>query len=74
VTPVGSTHAAPDPKPVCSARFLNVPGAIAIIVVLILFPVVVLMSGAVGAAILGTVLGKDAEKRHAGSELIDLNR
>lgn len=52
----------------------GVPGAIAIIVVLILFPIVVLMSGAVGAAILGTAVGKDAEARHEGSELIDLNR
>lgn len=52
----------------------SVPGAIAIIVVLILFPIVVLMSGAVGAAILGTAVGKDAEARHEGSELIDLNR
>jgi hypothetical protein len=51
-----------------------VPGAIAIIVVLFLFPVVVIMSGAVGAAILGTVLGKDAEARNEGSELIELNR
>lgn len=49
-------------------------GAAIIIVVLLLLPVVVLMSGAVGAAILGGALTKDAEDRHEGSELIDLNR
>jgi hypothetical protein len=49
-------------------------GAAIIIVVLLLIPVVVLMSGAVGTAILGTFLTKDAEDRHEGSELIKLNR
>jgi hypothetical protein len=49
-------------------------GAAIIIVVLLLFPIGVLMSGAVGAAILGSKLTKDAEDRHQGSELIDLNR
>ena len=49
-------------------------GAAIIVVVLLLIPVVVLISVAVGAAILGTALTKDAEDRHEGSELIDLNR
>jgi phosphotransferase system glucose/maltose/N-acetylglucosamine-specific IIC component len=49
-------------------------GAAIIIVVLLLLPVVVLMSGAVGAAVLGMFLTKDAEDRHEGSELIELNR
>jgi hypothetical protein len=34
---------------------------------------VVLMSGAAGAAALGWLLGRDAETRHEGSELIKLN-
>ena len=49
------------------------PGAIAIVVVLILFPVIALMGAAVLAAILGMVLNKDAEVRNEGSELLDLN-
>jgi hypothetical protein len=49
-------------------------GAVIIIFVVLLIPVIVLMSGAVASAVLGTVLAKDAEDRHAGSELIDLNR
>jgi hypothetical protein len=50
-----------------------VPGAIAIVVVLLLFPVVALMGSAVLAALLGTVLNKDAEVRNEGSELLELN-
>lgn len=49
-------------------------GAVIIIFVVLLIPVIVLMSGAVASAVLGTVLTKDAEDRHSGSELIDLNR
>jgi hypothetical protein len=49
------------------------PGAVAIIIVLLLLPVAVLMSGAVASAILGHLLWKDAETRHEGSELIELN-
>lgn len=48
-------------------------GAVVIIVVLLLIPVGVLMSGAVAAAVLGFFLGHDAEVRHEGSELIELN-
>ena len=49
------------------------PGAIAIIVALVLFPVVALMGSSVIAAVLGIVLNKDAEVRHEGSELLDVN-
>jgi hypothetical protein len=48
-------------------------GAVAIVIVLLLVPVLVLMSGAVASAILGQALHRDAETRHAGSELVELN-
>jgi hypothetical protein len=50
-----------------------VPGAIAIIIALVLFPVIAVMGSAVIAAALGIVLNKDAEVRNEGSELLDLN-
>lgn len=49
------------------------PGAIAIVVALLVFPVIALMGSAVLAAALGWVLNKDAEVRNEGSELLDLN-
>ena len=49
-------------------------GGIVIVVVLLAIVPVVLMSGMVLAAILDHVLTTDAEARHEGSELIDLNR
>ena len=50
-------------------------GGIAIaVILLILFPVMFIMTGAVGAAILGWASKADAEARYEGSELIDLNR
>jgi hypothetical protein len=49
-------------------------GAIAVIILLLLIPVIVMMSGAAASAALGWVLGRDAEVRHEGSELIELNR
>lgn len=48
-------------------------GAIAIVVVLLVFPSVVLISGGVGAAILGHLLQKDGEARHENSELLSLD-
>ena len=45
-----------------------------IVVVLLLIPVMVLMSGGIASAVLGFFLKSDAEARHEGSELIDLNR
>ncbi len=49
------------------------PGAIAIIVVLLLMPVVVGLSMAAVAFVLGQLLYKDGEIRNADSELVDLN-
>ena len=49
------------------------PGAIAIVIALLLFPVIALMGSAVLAVVLGSVLNKDAEVRNEGSELLDLN-
>ncbi len=48
-------------------------GAIAIVVVLLIFPSLVLMSGGVASAILGFFLQKDGEIRHEGSELLQLD-
>ena len=48
-------------------------GAIAIIAVLLILPILVIMTGVVGAFILGQFLYRDAETRNEGSELIDLN-
>ena len=48
-------------------------GAITIVVVLLIFPVLVMLSGGIASAILGQSLEVDAEQRHAGSELVDLN-
>jgi len=50
-----------------------VPGAIVLIVILLAFPVVVGLSTAAIAAVLGHLLWKDAEVRHEGSELLDPN-
>ncbi len=49
-------------------------GAIIIVVVLLLIPVGVFLAGSIASAVLGMALTRDAEARHAGSELIDLNR
>ncbi len=49
------------------------PGAIAIIVALLVFPVIAIMGSATIAALLGWALHRDAEERYAGSELIDVN-
>jgi hypothetical protein len=49
-------------------------GGIALAVVLVIvFPVVVALSGAGAAGILGFFLKGDADARHEGSELLDLN-
>ncbi|HEU5151531.1 MAG TPA: hypothetical protein VFU19_13590 [Iamia sp.] len=50
-------------------------GAIALAVVLVVvFPVAVALSGAGAAGILGFFLKKEGEAANEGSELIDLNR
>jgi flagellar basal body-associated protein FliL len=50
-----------------------VAGAVVMIVVLLVFPVLVILAGLGAAAILGTSLNVDAEERNKGSELLDLN-
>jgi hypothetical protein len=49
-------------------------GAIILVVVLLAIPPMVLMTGMVAAAVLGETTARDAEARHEGSELIDLNK
>jgi hypothetical protein len=49
------------------------PGVVIIVLVLLAFPIVVGLSTAGIAALLGHLLYKDAEVRHEGSELIDTN-
>jgi hypothetical protein len=50
-----------------------VAGAILIVIVLLLFPLLAAIGGVVVAALLGHTLYKDGEVRNEGSELIDLN-
>ncbi|MBJ7293660.1 MAG: hypothetical protein JHD14_00250 [Ilumatobacteraceae bacterium] len=49
------------------------PGVIIIILVLLAFPVVVGLSTAALAALIGHFLYRDAEIRHEGSELLETN-
>ena len=44
------------------------------IIIVILIPVAIMMSGAVVAGILGWALKDDAAERYEGSELVDLNK
>lgn len=49
-------------------------GAAIIVFVLVVFiPVSVLMSGSVGAMVIGWALRDNADHAHEGSELVDLN-
>jgi hypothetical protein len=50
-----------------------VPGAVAIVLVLLVLPVLICMGSAVLAVVLGIALNRDAEIRYEGSELLDLN-
>ena len=49
------------------------PGAIAILVALLIFPVIAIMGSASIAVVLGFLLNRDAEQRNEGSELLDVN-
>ena len=49
------------------------PGAILLVLALLAFPIIVGLSTAAIAAVLGHLLYRDAEVRHADSELVDLN-
>lgn len=55
------------------ATLTAVPGAVVMVIVLLLIPIGICMSGALAAAALGHFLTTDAEERHEGSELLDLN-
>jgi hypothetical protein len=51
------------------------PGAIIIaVIILVLIPVSICMSGGIIAAILGWALKENGETENEGSELIDLNK
>lgn len=57
-----------------SGTMAGVLGAAIIVVVLVIaIPVSVLMSGSIGAGVIGWFLRDDADKRNEGSELVDLN-
>ena len=43
------------------------------LVLLVVIPVIVLLSGGVLAAVLGFFLGRDADARYEGSELLELD-
>ncbi len=49
------------------------PGALAIILVLLVFPVIAIMGSCTIAVLLGYLLNRDGEQRNAGSELLDTN-
>lgn len=49
------------------------PGAVVLVLALLVFPIIVGLSTAVIAALLGHLLYKDGEVRNAESELLDLN-
>ena len=44
-----------------------------IVVLVIVMPVGILMSGAIGASVLGGLLKRDADDRHEGSELLEVS-
>jgi hypothetical protein len=48
------------------------PGAIALVIVLLLFPVLVIVAGAVASLIIGEAEYRDGRARNEGSELLDL--
>lgn len=52
---------------------IPMPGAIILVLALLAFPVIVGLSTAAIAAVLGHLLYSDGEARHADSELLDLN-
>ena len=56
-----------------TATLATMAGVIAIVVVLLIFPTLVLMSGGVASAIVGFVLQRDGEVRHEASELLELD-
>jgi hypothetical protein len=52
-----------------------VTGAIIVaVIIVVVLPVALMMSGTVVAGLLGWTLKDDAEQRYEGSELVDLNK
>ena len=49
------------------------PGALILVAILLALPIVVGLSTAALAGVLGHLLNKDAEVRHEGSELLETN-
>ncbi len=50
-------------------------GTVVIIIILsVLVPVAIIMTGLLFSGILGTILQKDVDKEHEGSELFELSR
>jgi hypothetical protein len=49
------------------------PGPLILVAVLLVFPIVVGLSTAALAGVLGYFLNRDAEIRHEGSELLETN-
>ena len=49
-------------------------GVLIAVVIVVVLPVAFMMSGAAASVLLGWLLRDTAERDHAGSELIDLNR
>ena len=50
-------------------------GTVAIIIILsVLVPVAIIMPGLLFSGILGTILQKDVDREHEGSELFELSR
>lgn len=56
-----------------ASEVVTVAGAVILVVALLGFPIVVGLSTAAIAAFIGHFLCKDAEIRHQGSELVELN-
>lgn len=48
-------------------------GAIILVIVLLMFPIIIGLSTAALAGVIGHFLWKDAEVRHEGSELLETN-
>jgi hypothetical protein len=49
------------------------PGPLIIVAILLAFPIIVGLSTAALAGVIGFFLNRDAEIRHEGSELLDTN-
>ncbi len=47
-------------------------GPVIMVIALLLMPVLILMTGAIAAGLLGALVGRDVEEQHEGSELAEL--